>query len=111
MAFLDIMIFDDMGNEVTSICIDSLTHQSLFQMFSDATKYHYLHRLDDFYQDSRFEPMEIDSLRKEITELRSELENRNLGTELQIVIKFLKDFQELCEKALSLNRPIQCYSD
>ncbi|MCG3157306.1 MAG: hypothetical protein DKINENOH_03938 [bacterium] len=111
MAFLDIMILDDKDNEVSSIRIDSQTHQSLFRLLGDATKYRYLYRMEDFYEDSRFDPMEVDDLRKEITDFLSEVESRNLSSKLQNVTKFLKDFQQLCEKARNLNRAIQCFSD
>ena len=114
MAFLDIMILDHKDNEISSICIDSQAHEFLFKMLGDKSKYHYLYKIEDFYHDARFDSGEIHALRKEIIELRSEIEEgaNSSSTELHDnAVQFLKDFESLCEKALGLNLPIQCFSD
>ncbi|MGH7495433.1 MAG: hypothetical protein ACREOO_24000 [bacterium] len=113
MAFLDIVILDDKKNEIFSVSLDSRTHQDLIRMANPPAKFSHIHRLQDFYKDAKFESTEIDNLMRELAQFRSALESASsLSREAKNnVIKFLKDFEKLCELAQSLGLEIHCFSD
>ncbi len=113
MAFLDIVILDDKKNEISSIAIDSQTHQDLIQIVGPAYKYPYIQRLQDFYKDAKFESPEVENLRRELAQFRLVLDGANSHSfeGKNNVIRFLKDFEKLCEKAQSLSLEIYCISD
>lgn len=113
MAFLDIVIEGTMGGKVSSVSIDSQTHQDLIRLAMPIASYPQIQKLHDFYKDSRFEPFEFDDLRKELIQLQlvTDRTGQYAAKKKSSVFGFLQDFEKLCEVAQNLNLPIHCYSD
>lgn len=113
MAFLDIVIEGTTEGKGSSVSIDSQTHQDLIQLAMPIASYPQIQKLCDFYKDSRFEPFELDDLRKELIQLQLVTDRTSpyASKKKSSVLRFLQDFEKLCEVAQSLNLPILCYSD